>query len=241
MKNDLGYVLADANLRLPEALQYAKAAVQEEEAASRDAHLDKLDMAALQHTRNLSAYWDTLGWVYFRMTKFPEAESYLFAAWQLSQDAAIADHLGQVYELEHKPDAAIHMYRLALAVNSHPPGTQDRLNRLAPAKSKVDINLRDRDEMGRMRTTKVARLVPGPANAEFFILLAPGPKVEDVKFISGSETLRKANKTLASTVFDLSFPSGSDARILRRGILGCYPSTGCSVVMLLPGSVQSVH
>jgi tetratricopeptide (TPR) repeat protein len=135
-KNDIGYELADAGVSLPDALQYAKDAVKEEEDASRTVHLDTLEASGLAHTPLLAAYWDTLGWVYFRMSDFPQAEKYLSSAWELSQDATIADHLGQVYEQEHQLQTAVRMYRLALAVNSSLPETQKRLDHLAPAKPK---------------------------------------------------------------------------------------------------------
>jgi hypothetical protein len=90
-----------------------------------------------------------------------------------------------------------------------------------------------------MRSTKLARLVPGSATAEFFFLFGPGPKVQDVMFIRGSEELRTKGNTLATTSFNMPFPNGSDARLVRRGILGCYPSSGCSLVMLTPSSVRS--
>jgi tetratricopeptide (TPR) repeat protein len=241
MKNEVGYALADANARLPEALQYAKEAVQEEETASRNVHLEKLEVDDLGHTRLLAAYWDTLGWVYFRMANLHEAETCLFAAFHLSQDAVIADHLGQVYQEEHKPDAAIRMYRLALAQTLHPPETQERLDHLAHAKTKSASAFQGGAELSQMRTTKVGRLVPGSASAEFFFLFAPGSKVADVRFISGSETLRTASKTLSTTAFNVPFPAGSDARVLRRGILGCYPTTGCTLVMLVPSLVVSIY
>jgi tetratricopeptide (TPR) repeat protein len=224
MKNEIGYILADANVKLPEALQYAKEAVQEEETASRDVHLEKLEVGDLSHTRLLAAYWDTLGWAYFRMDNLHEAEACLFAAFHLSQDAINADHLGQVYEKDHKPDAAIRMYRLALAQTVHPPETQERLDHMARTNTKSDSSFQGGAELSQMRTTKVGRLVPGSASAEFFFLFAPGPKVEGVKFVSGSEELRTASKILATTAFNVPFPTGSDARILRRGILGCHPT-----------------
>jgi tetratricopeptide (TPR) repeat protein len=241
MKNEIGYILADANVKLPEALQYAKEAVQEEETASRDVHLDRLEVDDLGHTRLLAAYWDTLGWVFFRMGSLREAETFLFAAFHLSQDAMIADHLGQVYEQEHKPDGAIRMYRLALAQAVHPSETQGRLDQLARTKTKPNSSFQGGAELSQMRTTKVSRLVPGSASAEFFFLFTPGSKVASVKFVRGSEKLRTADKTLAATAFNVPFPNGSDARLLRRGILGCYPETGCALVMLVPSLVQSVY
>ncbi len=240
MKNDVGYELADANVKLPEALQYAKEAVQEQETASREVHLEKLEVDDLDHTRHLAltgTRWDGC----FRMGNLHEAETYLFAAFHLSQGATIADHLGQVYEQEHKLDAAIRMYRLALAQTLHPPETQGRLDHLVQTKTESDSSFQGGAELSQMRTTKVGRLVPGLAIAEFFFLFAPGPKVVGVKFVSGSETLRTADKALAASAFNVPFPAGSDARLLRRGILGCYPTTGCALVMFVPSLVQSVH
>ena len=239
-KNDVGYELADAGVSLPDALQYAKEAVQEEEDASRTVHLDTLEATGLTHTPHLAAYWDTLGWVYFRMSDFPRAEKYLSSAWELSQNATIADHLGQVYEQEHQLQTAVHMYRLALAVNSNQPETQKRLDHLAPAKPKPGSVSLGAD-LSQMRTTKLARLVPGTASAEFFFLFAPGPKLEEIKFISGSEKLRTATKTLSANTFHIPFPPGSNARLLRRGILACYPSSGCTLVLFSPNSVRSVN
>jgi len=46
-----------------------------------------------------------------------KAEKYLKAAWILSQNSSIGDHLGQVYEAHHKTDLAVHMYQLALAAS----------------------------------------------------------------------------------------------------------------------------
>jgi len=88
---------------------------------------------------------------------------------------------------------------------------------------------------------RLARLVPDTASAEFFFLFAPGPKLEELKFISGSEKLRTATKTLSATTFKVPFPTGSNARLLRRGILACYTSSGCTLVLFSPGDVHSVN
>jgi len=240
LKNDVGYALAEANVRLPEALQYATEAVQAEETASREVHLDKLDLSALDHTRKLAAYWDTLGWVHFKMLNYPEAETYLSSAWELSQSGVIADHLGQAYEQGGKPEAAVRMYRLALAASPHLTETQKRLDHLAPVKSRPTGKF-DLTALNQRRTMKLPRLVPGSATAEFFFLLAPGPKLEDIRFISGSDKLRNAKKALSSTAFNMPFPAGSDARLVRRGVVGCYPASGCSLVLIFPDSVGSVN
>jgi hypothetical protein len=144
-------------------------------------------------------------------------------------------------EQERKPDAAIRMYQLALARAGHLPETEVRLNHLGRAKTKSDSSFQGGAELSQMRTTKVGRLVSGSVSAEFFFLFAPGSKVSELKFVNGSDKLRAPGKTLSTTPFNVSFPSGSDARILRRGILGCYPTTGCSLVMLVASLVRSVY
>jgi tetratricopeptide (TPR) repeat protein len=240
IENDFGYELADTNIRLSDALQHSQKAVQATEDASSKVTLAKLEADDLSHTRDLSAFWDTLGWVYFRMSNLPRAEQYLSASFDLSQNSTVADHLGQVYEQEQKTEAAIRMYRLALATNSNMPETQARLTRLNHGGTRPQNIVVAEAELSQLRSTKLARIVPGPASAEFFLLFGSGPRLEEVKFINGSQKLRPAEKTLLSSHFKIPFPDGSSAHLVRRGILSCYPTTGCTFVLLLPESVRSV-
>jgi hypothetical protein len=88
---------------------------------------------------------------------------------------------------------------------------------------------------------KLGKLATKHASAEFFLLFAPGPKVVDVKFISGSEELSDAGKKLAAVKFQISFPEDADVQIIRRGILDCEPELpGCVFVLIPPRSVHSV-
>jgi tetratricopeptide (TPR) repeat protein len=252
--NNVAYELADANKQLPLALQYAQKAVADEEKASQDIDLGELKTEDLGYTPSLSAYWDTLGWVYFRMGKLPEAEKYLKSAWTLSQGGVEADHLGQVYEREGKRQAAIRMYELALfSFNLQPTAraaeqqTRERLERLQPSTSAGDRNnfTKVTDEVNAIRTIKLPRLIPGTATAEFFLILTQDPKsasldVDDAKFISGSEELRSSGKALLSAPFTFPFPDENHPNILRRGILSCYVHTGCSFTLINPSDVHSL-
>jgi hypothetical protein len=67
MFNNVGYELADGNKKLPIALEYAEKAVGQEEEASQKLKLSELGIEDLAHTSSLAAFWDTLGWVHFRM------------------------------------------------------------------------------------------------------------------------------------------------------------------------------
>lgn len=218
--------------------------------------LSDLQVEDLGHAPSLAAFWDTLGWVHFRMGNFDQAEKYLNAAWMLSLGGVEADHLGQVYEHQNKKLAAIRMYRRALFCfplqgplgGGEPAKTRERLERLSPGASATERNsfAEVSDEVNKIRTVKLARLVPGKANADFFLILTWDPKtssvkVDDVKFIAGSEDMRSADKALKSETFKLAFPDAAPARILRRGTLGCYEYSGCSFILLFPNQVRSLN
>jgi len=77
--NYLGYMLADQNTKLEEALGYIKRAVD-------------LDPAN-------GAYLDSLGWAYFRLGKYELAEeSLLKASQKINSDPTVHDHLGDLYQ-----------------------------------------------------------------------------------------------------------------------------------------------
>jgi tetratricopeptide (TPR) repeat protein len=76
--NYLGYMLADRGVRLEESVHYIQ--------------------KALQLEPNNGAYLDSLGWAYYKMNRFQQAEAPLQKAAQLiSDDPTIREHLGYVY------------------------------------------------------------------------------------------------------------------------------------------------
>jgi tetratricopeptide (TPR) repeat protein len=77
--NYLGYMLADQNTKLDEALGYVKRAVE-------------LDPAN-------GAYLDSLGWAYYRLGKYELAEENLVkAAQKINTDPTVHEHLGDLYQ-----------------------------------------------------------------------------------------------------------------------------------------------
>lgn len=93
--NYLGYMLADRNVRLQEALDMIQKAVELEP--------------------NNSAYLDSLGWVYFRLNRFDEAEGQLLRSLQRgSRDPTVYDHLGDVQLAQGKFKEAISQWERAV-------------------------------------------------------------------------------------------------------------------------------
>ncbi|MGC2057961.1 MAG: tetratricopeptide repeat protein, partial [Candidatus Sulfotelmatobacter sp.] len=256
--NDVAYQMANADLDLPIAWDYAKKAVRAAEEESQKITLANLKAEDLGQIQKLAAYWDTLGWVDDRMSKLDEAELYLRAAWKLTQDGVVASHLCQVYERLHKTTSAIQMCRLAvyripmseqLALNQYKPEmdeAQHRLDHLTGG-STASKGAGDASDVAiRERTFKLTRFLPGTESAEFFILLGSDGKsknfkVEDVKFIKGSDKMKFQGKQLKNIDFNVPAPSDFPTLFVRRGILGCYQYSGCSLVLLEPASVRSVN
>ena len=227
--NDVAYEMAEADTNLPDALAYSQRSVKDAEDRSQQVDLENIQNADLRLTVAIGEYWDTLGWIYFKMGNLTQAESYLTSAWQLSQSGVIGDHLGQVYEKERKLPAALHMYTLALGANPRLEETAERIRKLAndPA---PEPQLGAGAELSQMRTVKLPTIINESASADFNVLLVAGGKAEKVNFFRGSELLRNAADKLAQTRFEEPFPANSTARLLRRGILSCSSYTGCSFV-----------
>ncbi|PYX37877.1 MAG: hypothetical protein DMG81_13135 [Acidobacteria bacterium] len=123
--------------------------------------------------------------------------------------------------------------------------TRRRLADLTGKKAPTAIELLRADpngnELSELRSVKLKRLVAGSAEADFFLLFGPGPKIEAVEFVSGSQKLRAAGQVLSTANFQVAFPEGSSARLLRRGILMCSAISGCEAVLFTPNSVKSVN
>ena len=100
MLNDVAYELAEADTHLPDALSYSQKSLNEI-----GAKLPKIDPADIRKedlllTASIGAYWDTLGWIYFKMGDLRLAESYLRSAWELRQDGVVGDHLAGCGKIE---------------------------------------------------------------------------------------------------------------------------------------------
>ncbi len=93
--NYIGYMLADRNMRLPESLD--------------------LITKALELSPDNGAYLDSLGWVYFRMGRLPEAEENLRrAVAKTPSDPTVHDHMAQVLMAESKVQEAIQQWQISL-------------------------------------------------------------------------------------------------------------------------------
>ncbi len=88
-----------------------------------------------------------------------------------------------------------------------------------------------RGELAAMRTISLGPLLREPASADFYVVIGPGPKVQDARFISGSDKLKPFTDTLRAAKIDFTFPDKTPTRLLRRGTLSCA-AAGCRLVLI---------
>jgi tetratricopeptide (TPR) repeat protein len=96
LETNVAYTMAQADKNLPLSLEYAQKAVKDEEEASANVTLSSLKLDDLARMSRLSAYWDTLGWVYFKMGNLDQAHKYVDAAVQLSANKTKKEHLDEI-------------------------------------------------------------------------------------------------------------------------------------------------
>ncbi len=117
--NYLGYMLADRNVRLAEALQMIQKAVAKEPGNA--------------------AYLDSLGWAFFRLGRYPDAEDSLRRSLEkTSKDPTVHDHLGDVYFKQGKLKEAISQWNQSIKEwETGSPAELDR-NELATVQRKLE-------------------------------------------------------------------------------------------------------
>ncbi len=245
--NDTAYELADAGLDLPaaEAASMKSIGMQEKRtAATTLANVKNEDFSAVY---SLAADWDTLGWIYFKENKLPQAESYIRSAWLLLMNPEGGLHMGKIYEAEGKKDDALTTYRLAVKGMGSRQLTQNYLDmksemearaaalKAAGAHEKPGPRVQQvGDDSVAMRTYTMPSPLDGKyASADFLMLLGDN-RAEEVQYLKGDESLKKMVPALQAATYRAPLPEGSKAKVLRRGIVACTTGSKTCLLVLLP-------
>jgi tetratricopeptide (TPR) repeat protein len=112
--NDLGYLWADANKHLVRAERMIREAVEGEP--------------------ENAAYRDSLGWVLYRLGRFPEAVAELEKAVAGEPDPVVLDHLGDAYLAAKQPDKAKGLWQRAVEAFNK----QGKPDKAKPVQEKVN-------------------------------------------------------------------------------------------------------
>jgi tetratricopeptide (TPR) repeat protein/transglutaminase-like putative cysteine protease len=231
--NNIAYSLAEQNVQLDRAGNYADAAINAVETQLRDVTLDNLRMQDLGTTHLMFAVWDTRGWVDFKRGNLDNAERYILSAWQAGGTGDEAEHLGEIYEKRGKREEAIEYYMLSLVAEDASPVAGAKLAALGV--KDIDRRMGDaRVELKRRDTIALNKSDKG--KAEFYLLVAPG-KVGQVKFIKGDENLKNLAEVLQKTDTGMKFPPQSQVHVVRRAVVRCGSTApGPCTLELVPSS-----
>ncbi|MBS1821380.1 MAG: DUF3857 domain-containing protein [Acidobacteria bacterium] len=233
--NSAAYELAEENVQLDKAEKAARGVV--DTLTTESTSWVVSDTTDLQKKRQslLVASWDTLGWIFFREGKLAEAENYVRAAWNNQQVAEVGLHLGEIEEaLDHRT-AALSTYDLAIA--SIVPETLAKPSALTKANKNSLQNHIDtlrkqgigsqpnRSSAGlmKLRTIQLSSW-SGPNSMSQYTFVVQQDRIGDLQqnigatISGGAEKVRKA-------VLSHWVPTGSEARLLRRGTLNCHSNT----------------
>lgn len=108
--NNYSYSLADRNIRIDRALEMAKKAI---EAQPENA-----------------SYLDTIGWVYFRMGKYEDAEMYIKKAIDKGGASAVLyEHLGDIYFMMKDRERALEQWNIALKLDANNAALRGKVER----------------------------------------------------------------------------------------------------------------
>jgi tetratricopeptide (TPR) repeat protein len=243
--NNVAYNLANANIELDRAAQYAESAISATDANLRNIQLAHLSLDDLNQVPNIGVYWDTLGWVNFKRGDFDKAERYIRAAWLLDQQGEVGDHLAQLYEKRGEKREAIQLYAEAIAASHSDPESRARLTLLRGENTGIEeLVAQARTRLLKSQTFPVGRLLTEKAQADFFVLLSPGLKsarVESVKFIGGSPDLRPFADNLRALDFGPMFPNALPSKLVRRGTLACTAGGACSFTLIPPENARTLN
>jgi tetratricopeptide (TPR) repeat protein len=245
--NDVAYFMSLSKVQLDKAQQFAESAVSEITTELRNVELENLTLEQLRDMDTLAAYWDTLGWVHFQKGDLDTAEKYVAASWALAQHSEVGYHLGQIEERRGQSEVAARTYSLASVATRMVPEARESLDKLV-GKSKAEALLtKAPEDLSRSRTIQLGsagKELKNASEAQFYVVLVPGtagsPRVAEVKFIRGDESLRPMAGALKSATFNFTFPDEKATKVIRRGTMNCKAGGECSFVMLSPDSITAL-
>jgi tetratricopeptide (TPR) repeat protein/transglutaminase-like putative cysteine protease len=216
--NNIAYSLAEENVQLDRASQYADAAINSIETQLRDVNLDNLRLQDVFTANLLYNVWDTKGWIEYRRGNMDVAARYIRAAWEANGNGAISEHLAEVAEKRGDKEEAIRYYLFALTGQSPSVEARKRLEELGVSGDLAPRVEKARAELQTHRTHTLNATAKGAG--DFFVLASP-TKNDQVKFVSGDSDIKALGDTVKAADLGLAFPESSSVRALRRGTLKC--------------------
>jgi Flp pilus assembly protein TadD len=243
-QNTVAYGLAEMNTQLDRAEALSKSSIAT--TAAKTATIDLANVSASDSTQmcELSAYWDTMGWIKFQGKDLAQAEKYIAAAWNLCQLPEVGDHLGQIYEKQSRKQDAIKQYELVLSklTSLDPmPETEARLAALLPHGADVTATVAaEKDKRSAREGIKFKNSHNLDENGEAWLLFKSGPTLTALQFIAAGESLKATEPEIKALSFPDTFPDATPVTLLRRAWITCSTATHeCRLGLIPANNAQS--
>jgi tetratricopeptide (TPR) repeat protein len=194
---------------------------------------DQLNASAFTAMKFVALAWSRIGWNNFLRQENMAALQFLESSWLLSQSGTVANRLGRLYETEGQKDKARHYYAMAVAAGgAESEKSKAAVQKLAPSPAAAQQELSQAAaDLKQARTVKLASIAKN-GKAQFNLVFDASTKPERVQFVSGDESLRKADEALMKATYPVRFPDVSSIKVVHRGIVTC--SGGECAIELVP-------
>jgi tetratricopeptide (TPR) repeat protein/transglutaminase-like putative cysteine protease len=239
--NSVAYTLAEHNSSLDVAENWSRLSISVVEKELHESSLANVQSQTWALVVKLGQYWDTLGWIKFQQGKTAEAEKYVLAAWEVTDDLAIAMHLGRIYESQGRRNDAIDMYLAALS--KAPPNydlsddakeTRKRLADILGGYAQVDDQVTQaRKKKSPLRTVAIANPSGAQGIAQYTVIIDANSKVVDLAATNPADPLAALNDAVRAAAMPQSFPDDALKKLPRLGTLACTGAEQPCVFTLL--------
>jgi tetratricopeptide (TPR) repeat protein len=226
--NNVAWYLALHRQGLDKARVYAEQAVRETADAINKLSLGSLDLPGLRRVHSYASYADTLGWVMVGQGEFAAAERWLLAAWGLSEEAATASHLAEVYRQLKNPADRYAWFAEALVPNRN--SDPDWILRLSQL----------REEAARARTLTLPTRPTVERSTELFLLVSAAGEISDVRVVAGQTGSEGIAGIVKGLKFGWTAPDESLKQVVRRANVVCLPDRPCTLYARRTSEVTSL-
>jgi predicted Zn-dependent protease len=242
--NNNVYVLSETKIDLPFAETQSRRSVDLLEKATASHILEEANTKAFADSANLTASWDTLGYILLLEGKPKEAEPYLRAAWFSQQNVIVGNHLAQAFEALDRNADALWMYRLAKQTEHAADSKQDlaevtaAIERLEKAGVKAASGEGFPTSMQDFRSYHVKNGAGAEGGGTVRLQLnADG--VAAAMLVSGDARLKPLLDEAKTLHLPGAEPAGSTARVLRDAVVYCgKKSATCDFVFMLNSGIS---
>jgi tetratricopeptide (TPR) repeat protein len=243
--NNNVYILSETKQDLPFAEAQSRRSVDLLEKATASHNIDEANTKSFAESANLTASWDTLGYILLLQGRAKEAEPYLRAAWFSQTGVTVGNHLAQALEAEGRKADALWAYRLARdserAANEKEDYAQvlTSISRLEKAGVKPSTGAEFPTSMQEFRSHHVKNGVGAEGGGTIRVQISPDG-IAAAMLVAGDAKLKPLLEEAKSLRLAGAEPKGSVARVLRDAVVYCgKKSETCDFVFMLRAGIAA--